>query len=115
MGRVVIDQKALRAHLRTPEPQDALDAVTGALVQAIEAESPVNEGYYQGSIRTRRFPLIRRIFSVDWAAHIIEWGGANAKGPGGGPAIAYAPFRRGARATGLPFDEAQKGETEVDL
>lgn len=103
--RVVINQKALRQHLRTPEPQAALDVATTALVQAIEDESPVQTGHFQDSIRSRRFPLIRRIFSTDFFAHLIEWGSANN--------MAYAPFRRAARALGFHVVEVEKEVTFV--
>lgn len=112
MARVVVNMPELMRHLRSEAPQAALDEVADALVESIKDESPVNTGAYQDSIRSRRYPTRRRVYSVDWWAHLIEWGGANVPGPGGGPAIVYAPFRRGARNLDLPFVEAQKGEPE---
>jgi hypothetical protein len=104
--RTVINQRALRQHMRTPEPQAALDTATEALVQAIEDESPVQSGYFQDSIRSRRYALIRRIFSIDPFAYLIEWGSKNN--------MAYAPFRRAARALGFKIAEAEKEVSFVE-
>ena len=98
--RVAVDQKALRLHLRSLEPQAALDTAAEALVSRIEDESPVNTGDYQDSIRWRRFPLSRRIFSVDPFAHLVEWGSIKN--------LAYAPFRRSALGLGFMLRENDK-------
>lgn len=96
----MINQRALRSLLREPPAQGVLDTAAEALVQRIEDESPVQTGHFQDSIKSRRYPLSRRVFSTDYFAHLIEWGSANN--------MAYAPFRRAARALGFRLVEADK-------
>lgn len=111
-NRVSVTQDSVRKLFREAPMQAALDATADAIKQEIENQSPVNvrhARHYQDSIRIRRFPTSRRIYTIDYFGHIIEWGGPNVQGPGGGAAIVYAPFRRAVRALKLKFVELGKG------
>lgn len=75
-----------------------LNGVADRVVNGVESNAPKHTGAFAGSI-TKTAPkpdpkgLRVRVYSTDWAAHLVEYGSANNP--------AYSPFRRAASSLGL--------------
>lgn len=104
---VRIIEKALRDALGTmPGMQKAMDDVAEVVTVQIGVLAPRGPspggGYFQGAtLKWRRVSrFARRVYTIDIAGHLIEWGSVNNP--------AYAPFRRAVRSLGLRLQESPK-------
>ncbi len=80
-----------------PGVLNAIGEATEAVASAAQDAAPVGTGDYVDSIEHEVADGKGRVFTTDFAGHIVEWGSVNNP--------PYAPLRTGARNAGLDLEE----------